>query len=249
MVDCCVLAVFLLGACGQAEEVGVQTDEFVAKARAATQETSTLEEKIRRLEQRASPQREQLASRAGTSEASIDTKAESVPGRKSSNNGYRTIEWIDLIPEDDLDALMNPPSYVTDLEDGIFEDQISSELQNTFEPPVDDRYQQALVSTQVISEMDGQLIRIPGYVVPLEFNDEKAVTQFFLVPFFGACIHVPPPPPNQILFVESPQGLKQENLYDPYWVSGTLKTSLTENELATSAYSMTLQEYELYKGE
>ena len=161
-------------------------------------------------------------------------------------SAFTTIEWIDLMPEDDLDALLNPPSYVTDVEDGSFEDQISSQIRNTLTAASDDRYQQALVSTRIIPTMDGQAVRIPGFIVPLEFNDEQNVTQFFLVPFFGACIHVPPPPPNQIIFVNYPQGLKLNHLYDPFWISGILQTSLVENDIATAAYSLQMQSYEIY---
>jgi len=94
--------------------------------------------------------------------------------------------------------------------------------------------------------MDGQAIRIPGFIVPIEFDDEQTITQFFLVPFFGACIHVPPPPPNQILFVEYPEGLKVDDLYDPFWLSGVVKIALTENNMATAAYSFKMQHYEIY---
>ncbi len=94
--------------------------------------------------------------------------------------------------------------------------------------------------------MDGQAIRIPDFIVPLEFNDKQTITQFYLVPFFGACIHLPPPPPNQIIFVNYPEGLMLNTLYDPFWISGILKTSLIENEMASAAYSMQMQSFEVY---
>ena len=159
---------------------------------------------------------------------------------------FITVKWTDLMPKEDLDVLLNPPSYVTDIEDGSFEDQISNQIQNTLAEANDDRYQQALNSTGIIPEMNGKGIRIPGFIVPLEFDDEQTITQFFLVPFFGACIHVPPPPPNQIIFVNYPQGLKLKALYDPFWVKGILKTSLIKNDMATAAYSMDMQTYEAY---
>lgn len=161
-------------------------------------------------------------------------------------SAYNTVEWTDLMPKEDLDALLNPPNYVTDVEEGSFEDQISNQIQNAFSAASDDRYQQALISTRIIPEMDGQAIRIPGFIVPLEFDEELTTTQFFLVPFFGACIHVPPPPPNQIIFVNYPKGFKLISLYQPFWISGILKTSLVENEMATAAYSMQMQSFEVY---
>ncbi len=169
------------------------------------------------------------------------------PETKLPKSAFKIIEWTDLIPKEDLDALLNPPSYISDIEDGSAEDQISSQIQNTVTEASDDRYQQALVSTSVVSEMNGQAIKIPGFIVPLEFDDGQTITQFFLVPFFGACIHVPPPPPNQIIFVNFPEGFQLEALYDPFWVSGILTTSLIQNELATATYTLRMQYLEDYK--
>jgi hypothetical protein len=150
---------------------------------------------------------------------------------------YRTVEWTDLMPQDDLDAILNSPDYLDDIADGSAEDQIGSEVQKA-ENARDSRYQQALTSTRVVAKFNNQLVRIPGFVVPLEFDDEQTITQFFLVPYFGACIHMPPPPPNQLIYVSYPEGLKLEALYDPLWVTGLLKTSLIENETAISAYAI-----------
>ncbi len=161
-------------------------------------------------------------------------------------SAFKSVEWTDLMPKEDLDAILNPPSYVTDVEDGSIEDQISSQIKNTIAATSDDRYQQALSSTRIVPEMNGRPIRIPGFIVPLEFDDEQTLTQFFLVPFFGACIHEPPPPPNQIIFVNYPKGLKLDALYDPYWLSGILKTSFVENELARAVYSMQMKSFEVY---
>ena len=100
---------------------------------------------------------------------------------------------------------------------------------------------------EVIEEMNNKAIRIPGFVVPLEFNEEKKITQFFLVPYFGACIHLPPPPPNQIIFVTFNKGIELRELLDPVWISGVLQTSHFENEVAISAYSMKMKSYEMYE--
>ena len=160
---------------------------------------------------------------------------------------FTTIQWTELMPNDDLEAPLNPPNYVTDVEDGSFEDQIRNQIHNAIGAANDDRYQQALSSTRIIPEMDGEAIRIPGFIVPLEFDDDQTITQFFLVPFFGACIHLPPPPPNQIIFVESPDGIQLDALYNPFWISGILKTSTTQNDVATAAYSLRLQYFEEYE--
>lgn len=70
--------------------------------------------------------------------------------------------------------------------------------------------------------LDGQTIRMPGYALPLEFV-EAGVQEFLLVPYVGACIHVPPPPPNQMVLVKLNQTYKMESLYDPVWVTGILR--------------------------
>ena len=160
---------------------------------------------------------------------------------------YELIDWVDLMPDDDLEALMNPPEYLDEIEDGSMEDQISSQLLGALENSADDRNQQALTSAKVKPEYDQRPIRLPGFIVPVEMNEEQLVTEFFLVPFFGACIHYPPPPPNQIIYVTSKEGVAQQNLYDPYWVEGTLTTTITENEVAVSAYSMAADNIELYE--
>jgi hypothetical protein len=170
----------------------------------------------------------------------------SIFSQQVSAKEYTQTEWLSLMPADDLDALMNPPSYLNDIEDGSLEDQLSSQLTQALESAGDSRYQQALVSTDVVEAMNNQDIRIAAYIVPLELNKQQLVTSFFLVPYFGACIHVPPPPPNQIIYVDYPQGFKQENLYDAYWIDGTLVTSITENDVALSAYKMTADHIELY---
>ena len=86
-------------------------------------------------------------------------------------------------------------------------------------------------SMAVVSELNGQTIRMPGYVLPLEFDGIK-VTEFFLVPYVGACIHVPPPPPNQMVHVSANPGIESKELYEPVWVEGKIAT-----EGITSAFN------------
>jgi hypothetical protein len=83
----------------------------------------------------------------------------------------------------------------------------------------------------VNSELSGQSITLAGYLLPLEFSD-KGVTDFLLVPYVGACIHVPPPPANQIVFVRLAKKFKVEDLFTAVWVKGKLKTKATSKALA-----------------
>ena len=159
---------------------------------------------------------------------------------------FETIEWPDLMPPEVLAILLNPPEYIAEIEDGSAEDQISSQMKSAVNQSEEDAYQQALVSTDVNENLDGAMIRIPGFVVPLEFDEEQTISQFFLVPYFGACLHMPPPPPNQIILVNAPKGIQMSALYDPFWIEGQLSTSFQENDMATSAYAMRLQRIEPY---
>jgi len=74
----------------------------------------------------------------------------------------------------------------------------------------------------VVEALDGQLIKLPGYALPLE-TSATAVTEFLLVPSIGACIHTPAPPPNQMVFVKLNQSYQAKRLYDPVWITGRIK--------------------------
>ncbi|MEC7284097.1 MAG: DUF3299 domain-containing protein [Pseudomonadota bacterium] len=160
---------------------------------------------------------------------------------------YEEIDWVALMPEDDLSALLNRPEFLNYIADGSAADSVDDFASKQLEDEQAQRYQQALVSTRVIEAFDGKAIRIPGFIVPLEQNDEQKATAFFVVPYFGACLHMPPPPPNQILYVEYKEGIAVENLYDPYWFEGTVKIDNHESALGTSAYSLVLDSFALYE--
>jgi len=154
---------------------------------------------------------------------------------------YEAIEWTDLIPLNDLKALMNPPDYLSDILDGSETDQIDSKMLNDFDEEPQSDYEKALVSTAVVPEFNKRNVKLPGFIVPIEFNDDLIVSEFFLVPYFGACLHSPPPPPNQIVYVKLKDGFKLESLQQPFWVSGLLVTEDNENDIARSAYSINAQ--------
>ena len=85
---------------------------------------------------------------------------------------------------------------------------------------------------------DGKRIRLGGYPVPLESDAEGRTTLLFLVPYPGACIHVPPPPPNQIVLVRYPKGIALDDICEPLWVDGTLHIETVNNDLADAAYAL-----------
>ena len=86
-------------------------------------------------------------------------------------------------------------------------------------------------SESLNEDIVGQSIRLPGYLLPLELVDQKAV-EFLLVPTVGACIHTPPPPPNQIVYVRYEDGFKIDGLYQPVWISGEVKAERQVTELS-----------------
>ena len=85
--------------------------------------------------------------------------------------------------------------------------------------------------------MDGAQVKIPGYIVPLEQRKAGEITEFLLVPYFGACIHTPPPPANQILHVRPKQGAKFRAM-DTVWVSGKLQTARNDSMMGVSGYEL-----------
>ena len=85
--------------------------------------------------------------------------------------------------------------------------------------------------------MNGQKVRIAGFVVPLERRGEQ-VTEFLLVPYFGACIHTPPPPANQIVLVQPAKPLQGFRSMDTVWVRGTLRVARTGSPMGTSGYRL-----------
>lgn len=89
----------------------------------------------------------------------------------------------------------------------------------------------------VVSALNGQTVSIGGYVVPLDF-DATTVKEFLLVPFVGACIHVPPPPANQIIYVKTDKGFEVGGQFDPVTVTGKINTTAAFTGLADAGYTM-----------
>jgi hypothetical protein len=94
--------------------------------------------------------------------------------------------------------------------------------------------------------LNGERIRIPGFVIPLEKAGNK-VSEFLLVPYFGACIHTPPPPPNQIIHVKASKPVANMRTMDTMWVSGTMRTLGSETEMGQAGYQLKAERVEPYK--
>ncbi len=148
------------------------------------------------------------------------------------------LKWEDLMSQADLAAILDAPPVS---HDGYgWDDKFSADS------TVENAFQRALQSFDVNPEFVGKRVVLPGFVVPTAYNDERKVTEFFLVPFFGACIHVPPPPPNQIIHVTYDQGLQLDSMYDAYYILGELSSQVVRHELADSAYSLNAEHVEIY---
>jgi uncharacterized protein len=98
----------------------------------------------------------------------------------------------------------------------------------------------------VVAALDGKRVRIGGYVVPLDF-ESTSVKEFLLVPFVGACIHVPPPPANQIIYVKAAKSFDVSGPFDPVYVTGTLKTAGQFTGLAETGYTIDAETVDLRK--
>lgn len=137
----------------------------------------------------------------------------------------REIEWMDLMPEDEAESWLEKSESV---------DHSGYASAETFQ------------SWKTVNEFDGERIRIPGFVVPIETDGEGNLLEFFLVPYFGACIHVPPPPANQIIYGRLDEPIEMVNIWDAFWMEGTMHIEEVSNETADSAYTMDVDRLELY---
>lgn len=149
----------------------------------------------------------------------------------------RELSWDELVPEGQTVQI---PSHGSagggaggewDLEEDSFED--------IFATPV--------YPVGVVEELDGERVKLPGFIVPLEVVDEGKVKEFLLVPYFGACIHYPAPPPNQIVYVTLPKAIEIESMWDPVWVTGEIRGESRHSVLADAGYSMTAELIEEYE--
>lgn len=142
-------------------------------------------------------------------------------------------DWLELMPADDQRALQQMPEidHQGPEANGSFTDKNGLRQKDKTLAPV-------MYSAKTVAAMNGKRIRLGGYPVPLESDSHGNSTLFFLVPYPGACIHVPPPPPNQLVLVRYPKGLNLSDIYQPLWVTGRLKIEKVSNDLADAAYAL-----------
>lgn len=148
----------------------------------------------------------------------------------------RDLAWVEMIPPD-------APPEVPNMKPLHDLSQMSDALSAESAPAA----KQDMPNAPVVQSLDGQQVRLPGYIVPLEVSEEGRTTEFLLVPYFGACIHVPPPPSNQIVHVKSAVGVKLDELYQPYWIEGPMQVKASSSEIADAGYQMDAEKIYVYE--
>ncbi|MGJ8627419.1 MAG: DUF3299 domain-containing protein [Sulfitobacter sp.] len=139
----------------------------------------------------------------------------------------KQIGWADLVPPG------VPPAQIID--EGVLDEA------NDIWRPVFDKN-----ANRFVAALNGMQVRMPGYMLPLQTSG-SGITEFILVPYAGACIHVPPPPPNQLVFVTSGRPWNAQTMFEPVWVTGTIKINPISTNLAEIGYSMRADLIELYE--
>jgi hypothetical protein len=197
----------------------------------------------------------------------VDTASTDMPVQSDSDapgatdtlspNEVTLIAWEDLMPEGEEERLTELyEEFYREFEKRLMQQQ--STLMSSGEDNQDlslslisegsdmDTMEQ-IGTFNVVDDLDGMKIRLPGYIVPLDFSADAEHREFLLVPYFGACLHTPPPPPNQIVFVSAEPPAKIPNIYDPVWLEGTLTTGRFDTDMGNSAYELSLSKLEPYE--
>lgn len=139
----------------------------------------------------------------------------------------KQLDWDALIPEDwQPETLMRD----VDIENLSDDDPRAQQLL--------DKLRALWDKAPVVPTLEGQRVKLPGFVVPLEMDATK-IDQFLLVPYYGACIHIPPPPANQTIQVVTREGKAFEGqLFDVVWVTGTMRVERLSSDLAEAGYRL-----------
>ncbi len=168
----------------------------------------------------------------------IDLRGPAAAAGNTVATGVKVLNWDNLLPDD-----FHPEKLL----DGYDTETLSDD---------DPRAQELMKKLQamwkeapVVNALNGQTVKLPGFVVPLE-GDGRVVNEFLLVPYYGACIHVPPPPANQIVYVRAQgRNVQVRRLFDTVWVTGTMKVERASSELGEAGYIIDALNVEPYEAE
>lgn len=147
------------------------------------------------------------------------------PRQAAPAAGYKEIPWEALVPKDWDPAAIFKGIDLSKMEDG---DPRAMEAL--------EKMREAWDHAPAERSMNGARVRIPGFIVPLE-TIKGQVTEFLLVPYFGACIHSPPPPANQTIHVFPAKPVKNA-MMDAVWINGTLEISSSKTVFGNAGYRM-----------
>ena len=155
--------------------------------------------------------------------------------------GFEPVEWDDLIP----------PGFTSEEVLARYEDRITSAPAGS--PELDALYEEMNAEFEtgsINSEFDGDKVQLAGFVAPLTYDGDE-ITEFLLVPYFGACIHVPPPPANQTVMVSLADGesLSLEESWGAVWVAGEMTATTNVTDLATAGYAISGPVFGVYDGQ
>ncbi|MGP1274893.1 MAG: DUF3299 domain-containing protein [Caulobacterales bacterium] len=143
------------------------------------------------------------------------------------------LNWRDLLPDGELDMLLA-------LEEGRAPPTLMSQFQS--------RRDEQIGTFNVVEELDGLIVRMPGYILPLDYAERGQASEFLFLPYHGACIHYPPPPPNQIIYLRSAEPVSFSELWEPVWVEGRMEIQRVNTDLADAAYAMAVRSVRPYDG-
>lgn len=159
--------------------------------------------------------------------------AEPTPG-----SDYKTIDWDALIP-----PAWNPASLLSDANvDAISDDSRQGKA-------LMKKLKALWKEAPIVPELNGRKVQLPGFVVPLDM-DAQSIGEFLLVPYYGACIHVPPPPRNQTVYVVTAKGHEyrgEVGVMDAVLVTGTLKIETQSTDMGDSGYRIDAVKVEPYE--
>ncbi|MEM1149915.1 MAG: DUF3299 domain-containing protein [Pseudomonadota bacterium] len=169
---------------------------------------------------------------------SLAARAEREAARKAelAARGVRELGWEELLPEGEEERLAE-----------LYMQQMALLYGSS---PIAEG-SAADVAVQIgtfntVPELNGVKVRIPGYTVPFDFSVDAQIREFLLVPYFGACLHAPPPPPNQTLYIKTDDPIQIRDLAQAVWIEGTLLTQTQESDLADAAYTIQMDRIETY---
>lgn len=182
-------------------------------------------------------------------------------GVEADSEAPLTINWEDLLPEGELEEIDRLyQAYFADLNEQLLSQQSQSLFDAAEESSTEEGvyadipegsaldFMPQLGTFNVVKELDGARVRIPGFVLPFEYTEAGMVTEFLLVPYFGACIHTPPPPPNQLVYVTAKTPAALGDQWEPIWATGVLRAKSHMNDLGDTAYTLEIESWETYDG-